>query len=123
MATKASMMADRPTFDQIVAETDPVKLKALGRTVTPFEAELWEGHLEETAFEIVRQKFEADASLRQLLLSTGDALICNANPDDLIWGAGIAAGDPRLRDPAKWKGSNLLGKALMRVREHVGLAL
>ena len=37
MLTKASMMADRRTFDQIVTETDPDELKALGRQVTSFD--------------------------------------------------------------------------------------
>ena len=118
MATKASMMGDRSTFDKIVAEEDPQKLKTLGRKVTPFDQELWEVLLKRTAFEIVRQKFEADAGLRQLLLSTTDALICNANQADLIWGAGITVGDPRLQEPDKWPGGNLLGEALMSVRKH-----
>ena len=32
----------------------------------------------------------------------------------------MARTDPRANDPARWQGSNLLGKAWMRVRDEVG---
>ena len=38
-------------------------------------------------------------------------------PTDTIWGIGMEASDPNSTSPAKWKGKNLLGKALMRVRD------
>ena len=33
-----------------------------------------------------------------------------------IWGIGMRASHKDARDPSKWKGLNLLGKALMKVR-------
>mmetsp|Transcript_69312 Transcript_69312/g.122876 ORF Transcript_69312/g.122876 Transcript_69312/m.122876 type:complete len:239 (-) Transcript_69312:400-1116(-) len=119
MLTKAALMEDLETFKAIEKTQDPETVKALGRKVTPFKSELWAKHLEETAFEIVRQKFEADEGLQQVLLSTGDAIICEASPWDRIWGIGIAVGDPRALEPAQWQGRNVLGEALMRVRDHL----
>ena len=104
-------------IDQIVAETDPLKLEACGRMVTPFNEELWKSHLEDTSFEIVRQKFEADSDFAFLLLSTEDALILNAEQDDRIWGAGISVIDVVVHGISVWDGTNLLGEALMRVRD------
>lgn len=121
MVTKASLMGDRQSFDAIVEASDQAIIKALGRKVTPFIRELWDQYLESTAFEIVLQKFQADEGLRELLLSTGDALICEASPWDRIWGIGLAVQDPRTLDPAQWEGRNVLGEALMRVREHFRL--
>ena len=36
---------------------------------------------------------------------------------DRIWGVGLSAEDPRIQDPATWRGQNLLGKVLTRLRE------
>ncbi|MFD7659407.1 NADAR domain-containing protein, partial [Actinosynnema sp. NPDC059797] len=57
------------------------------------------------------------ADLRTSLLSTGDRVLVEASPVDRIWGIGLAADDERALDPASWRGLNLLGEALTRVRE------
>ena len=76
-----------------------------------------ESHLEDTSFEIVRQKFKADSWFASLLLSTEDTLILNAEQDDRIWGAGISVFGVVVYGISVWDGTNLLGEALMRVRD------
>ncbi|GAA3480637.1 hypothetical protein GCM10018966_051670 [Streptomyces yanii] len=61
-------------------------------------------------------KFGQDAGLRAFLLNTGDRVLVEASPLDRIWGIGMAADDPRAEDPARWRGLNLLGFALMEAR-------
>ena len=51
-----------------------------------------------------------------LLLDTGDAILVEAAPRDTIWGVGLGVSNPAARDPARWRGSNLLGFALVRAR-------
>lgn len=51
------------------------------------------------------------------LLETGDAVLVEASPLDKIWGIGLARDNADASNPKKWKGLNLLGKALMAVRE------
>lgn len=41
----------------------------------------------------------------------------DASPHDQVWGIGLTEDDLRARDRAQWRGLNLLGKALTRVRE------
>ncbi|KAJ4377788.1 hypothetical protein N0V83_000618 [Neocucurbitaria cava] len=56
-------------------------------------------------------------NLRAMLMATGKRELVEASPRDRIWGVGFAeknAGENRVR----W-GQNLLGKALMRVRERL----
>ena len=42
-----------------------------------------------------------------------------ASPVDRIWGIGLAAEDARASQPEQWRGLNLLGYALMEVRDRL----
>lgn len=119
MLTKAAMMGDIEMFHEIERAKDPKSCKSLGRGVRHFDDALWKRHLEETAFEVVRQKFESSGDLRRLLLSTGITIIAEAAPNDSIWGIGLGLADDRSLNPAQWCGQNILGYALMRVRSHL----
>ncbi|MCW3095359.1 MAG: hypothetical protein JWL77_977, partial [Chthonomonadaceae bacterium] len=55
-------------------------------------------------------------ALKEMLFATGDKIIAEASPQDAIWGIGMAEDHPNIADTTVW-GQNLLGKALMRVRE------
>ncbi|CAK9100291.1 unnamed protein product [Durusdinium trenchii] len=119
MAIKASLFDDAETFKLIDAAVTPSETKALGRMVKNFNEELWSKHLDQTAFEVVFQKFNSSKRLRELLLKTGKTLIVEAAPNDRIWGVGIAKSDRRIWDPKQWEGKNVLGKALMQARDRL----
>ncbi len=51
------------------------------------------------------------------LLATENKIIVEASQTDKIWGIGLDVIDDRILDESKWQGQNLLGKALMKVRE------
>jgi len=119
MLTKAALMKDREIFEEIIQTKDPAAVKALGRSVSPWNQALWDAHLEAVAFEVVRQKFASSRQLRDLLFTTGDHVIAEATRNDSIWGIGINVDDPRVQDQRQWRGRNVLGFALMRVREHL----
>lgn len=44
-------------------------------------------------------------------------VLVEASPSDSIWGIGLRRDDPDSREPEKWRGENLLGFALMEVRD------
>jgi len=117
MVVKAALMRDRQSLEEICKARDPATCKRLGRKVKGFDAKLWEKHLQDTAFEVVRQKFASDARLRAGLLGTGDAILAEATRNDRIWGIGLDVGDARVQDPKQWPGRNVLGNALMRARK------
>lgn len=116
MLTKASLMGDEEMFMEILRATDPSTCKSLGRGVRNFDEGLWMQHLEEVAFEVVRQKFEGNAHLRSVLLSTGNAILAEASPNDTLWGIGIGTKDDRALHVDQWLGRNILGFALMKAR-------
>ena len=53
------------------------------------------------------------------IVDTGDKILVEASPYDRIWGIGLSATHPDAKNPAKWKGENLLGKVLMDVRNEL----
>lgn len=116
MAAKARLFGDAAAERAIVAATSPADAKRLGRQVAGFDETRWRAE----RFAIVREaslaKFSADRALRDYLLGTGEAVLVEASPDDRVWGIGLPASDERARDPARWRGENLLGFALMHAR-------
>jgi ribA/ribD-fused uncharacterized protein len=119
MCTKAALMNDRETFLEIERAEKQAKAKSLGRQVKNFDEKLWQHYLEDLAFEVEKQKFASAKFLRELLLSTGDAVLVEAAPNDRIWGIGLKGSDERVIDQSQWQGRNVLGYALMRAREYL----
>lgn len=62
-------------------------------------------------------KFSQNEDLLHQLLSTDGSNLVEASPYDRIWGIGINRSDAE--KGKKWKGQNLLGIALMEVREEL----
>lgn len=119
MYQKAMLMGDNKTAQEVLLAVSPAIVKAFGRRVKNFSAELWN----EKKFEIVLQgnlaKFRAHPHLLKMLLATGDRIIAEAADYDRVWGIGLSANDPRAQDQTQWRGENLLGKVLMAVRNQL----
>lgn len=115
MAAKAKIFGDKETYAKIMASSDPREQKALGRQVKNFNATLWANAAEEVVYIGNYAKF-SDPTFKQILLDTGNKEIVEASPYDTIWGIGMGEGDPDRFDKTKWKGTNLLGEVLMKVR-------
>jgi ribA/ribD-fused uncharacterized protein len=122
MAEKARMFGDEATRAEILASASPREHKALGRRVTGFDHAAWEAARLDIVIRGNLAKFGQDPALRAALLATGDKLLVEASPLDRIWGVGLRADDPRIHDQATWRGKNLLGEALMRVRTELRAA-
>lgn len=116
MAGKARLFGDEEMLAEILVAESPKAAKMLGRKVRNFDDEVWKRH----CFDIVvagnLAKFGQNEALGRYLLATGDAVLVEASPRDRIWGIGMGASNPNAQDPEKWRGSNLLGFALMEVR-------
>lgn len=116
MAKKAELFNDIETLNKIMTASDPRTIKKLGREVKNFDPEVWN----EKKFEIVVQgnlaKFSQDPELQDFILSTGNKILVEASPYDKIWGIGLDEKSTDAISPERWKGQNLLGFALMKVR-------
>lgn len=117
MAEKARLFNDTALLAEIVAATTPKAAKALGRKIKNFEQETWVQHRFDIVVRANKAKFEQNETLKLFLLKTGSTVLAEASPTDKIWGIGLAADNPQAPDPSCWTGLNLLGFALMAVRD------
>lgn len=117
MAKKAELFEDREMLEKILAAESPAEAKKLGRNVNNFDQKIWA----ENSFDIVCEgnfhKFSQHEELKEFLLNTKNRIIVEASPVDNIWGIGMAKDNEQAENPRLWKGLNLLGFALMEVRE------
>jgi len=119
MAEKARLFKDEKIEQQILDVSHPHDAKKLGRKVKNFEPKLWNEH----KYEIVKKgnyyKFSQDKDLKQFLIQTKNRVIVEASPRDRIWGIGMSQNNENANNPNLWRGQNLLGFALMEVRDSI----
>lgn len=117
MAEKARLFKDEEILAEILTVPSPAEAKKLGRKVRNFEQSTWEAH----RYEIVKKgnlhKFAQAPELKEFLLNTAPRIIVEASPYDRIWGIGLTQDAKGVEHPMNWKGLNLLGFALMEVRD------
>ena len=82
-----------------------------------FDEYKWQKHRMEIVIIGNLHKFMDNEELKVFLLGTRDKILVEASPYDTVWGIGMKEDDPDCRNPRLWKGENLLGFALMDVRE------
>ena len=117
MYRKAVTFGDEETSRQIMVTNDVGKIKALGRQVKNYNDTVWNGVRQIVIYEGLLQKFSQNPELREKLLATGEKLLAECAVQDKIWGIGLSMNDEKRFDILQWKGQNLLGFALMLVRE------
>jgi hypothetical protein len=119
MHGKAVLFGDLEVAERILASESPKAQKALGRKVKGFDERRWNRERERIVYEGNHAKFTQNEELLKALLATAGTELVEASPVDLIWGVGLAEDDPRIQDPSRWRGQNLLGKVLTRLREEL----
>ena len=119
MYEKAVLFNDHATAEKVLQTNNAAEIKALGRTVRNFDDDVWIKNREEIVYKGVLEKFRQNAELSKKLKETGEDLIAECAVKDRIWGIGLSMQDDGRLCTDKWKGKNLLGKILMRVRDNI----
>ncbi len=117
MAEKARLFGDVDTLERILASYEPMEQKKLGRRVQGYDDAKWKAHCFDAVLRGNVAKFSQNEKLRDYLLSTGDGILVEASPKDEVWGIGLEGSHPDAINPRRWPGTNLLGFALMEVRD------
>jgi len=117
MYHKAILFGDIEVANKILNCDSPKTAKDLGRVVKDYSEIIWNEH----KFDIVVNgnyfKFAQNKELFKFLMETGDKILVEASPYDKIWGIGMKEDNPLIKNPENWQGENLLGFALMEVRD------
>lgn len=121
MAYKADLFDDLETLEEIINETNPQKIKELGRKIKNFDENVWNNNKYNIVIHGNYLKFMQNENMKRILLDTKEKIIVEASPYDRIWGVGLSETDERIYNPNNWNGENLLGFALMEVRDSLRL--
>jgi ribA/ribD-fused uncharacterized protein len=117
MANKALLFGDTDTYLKIINANSPGEAKELGRKVIGFDEQTWV----ENRYDIVVKgnihKFNQHPAFADFLLNTKERILVEASPVDKIWGIGLSKDAEQIDNPHFWNGENLLGFALMEVRD------
>lgn len=119
MHSKAILFGDAEISKKILNTDDVAEIKALGRKVRNYDEALWSGMRHIIVYNGLLEKFRQNDGLRKRLLSTKDDILAECAPHDRIWGIGLSVTDEQRLYPELWNGQNLLGFALMCVREQL----
>ena len=96
--------------------TSPSEQKTIGRELD-LDRKAWNQTVKwEVQLTAVRAKFRQNPHLAAKLLATGQKPIGEASPTDRVFGIGLAPSNKEAQDVKNWRGTNLLGEALMTVR-------
>jgi hypothetical protein len=118
MYCKARLFSDTVVADKILEASHPREHKRLGRLVSGFDQARWDVMAMTYMRLGNREKFAQNPGPLAVLLRSAGTVIVEASPSDKLWGAGLAADDPRILDPGLWPGRNLAGKNLMDLRDN-----
>lgn len=117
MAHKALLFGDKYNFDRIINCNKPGEAKDIGRQVLGYDEQTWN----DNKFEIVKlgniHKFNQNKAFCDYLLNTENRILVEASPVDTIWGIGLSQDSQDIDNIYAWRGLNLLGFALMEVRD------
>ena len=116
MWAKAMFFRDLDIAAEALAERDPRVVKGLGRLVKNYDDAEWSCVREGIMAHVNLLKYRQNPAMGKELLDTGTRILVEASPVDRVWGVGLGENDPLILDEHNWRGTNLLGKALMTVR-------
>lgn len=122
MAEKARAFNDKESLDKILSTKNSRKQKELGRKIKNYDDEVWSKIRYEVVVKGNYAKFTQNENLKNQLLDTGNKIIVEASPYDTIWGIGLSEFDESRFNEDLWRGKNLLGKAIMQVREMIAVS-
>lgn len=120
MWRKAMLFYDINTADKILKEEKPSKMKNYGREIEGYIDEDWNVIRKKVTLKACLEKFKQNEELKEKLLEFDvNSIFVNCNPYEKVWGIGLRPDDPRTYYKSRWKGKNLLGDCLSRVRKEL----
>jgi ribA/ribD-fused uncharacterized protein len=105
-------------LEAILKENSSTKIKKYGRQVKNYDDNIWEQIRYNIMLCALRLKFNQNENIKQKLIATNPKILYEASKYDKIWGIGFYDMDAINTDKKNF-GRNLLGKALMELRNEL----
>ena len=115
-AELAKALGDETNRQKIMLARSPLQIHYTAEQIPEF-ASLWKENLTRLLYEVNLHKFTRYPDLQAMLLQTGNAILGAYLPNDVLLGIGISLDREESKKKMYWTGENLLGKALMEVRQ------
>jgi ribA/ribD-fused uncharacterized protein len=119
--SKAFIFKDYASMQSILRTDEPNRQKAIGRKVKNYDDSTWSDKCYMIMIEGLYAKFSQNDTLKKKLLSIPNARFVEASPYDKKWGIGLNINHRDVSKPSKWPGQNMLGEALMEVRDDLNV--
>ncbi|XP_045158905.2 protein starmaker-like [Mercenaria mercenaria] len=113
---KAVTFKDNVRAYEIMRTTDPKQQKKLGRQVTPFDKGVWGQKCVAVVMKGSLAKYRQNLEMKKALFASYPKTLVEASPRDRLWGIGLGRNNIKAQDRATWRGKNLLGDTLTKVR-------
>jgi ribA/ribD-fused uncharacterized protein len=122
MAEIAKSFNDNENLEKIMGVESPEEITYSVKDV-PGDAEInetkWNDLTKRLLYDVNLAKFNQYPELTSRLLETKNATLGAYIPDDNLIGIGISLDNIQSQNPVNWTGQNLLGKALMDIRQKI----
>lgn len=119
MYTKCMVFGDERSAARVMMTDNPERQQDIGKKANGYIEHVWAGMRQIVLLDGLRAKFTQNNDLRKKLLATGDAWLVECARTDKTWACGISLHDDKRKNTAEWKGTNILGFALMQVRKEL----
>ena len=117
MYKKCEIFGDMDSAKKVLSTEDTKLQQTIGRNANGYVSNMWAGMRQVIVLRGLFAKFSQNEDLKQNLLNTDDAYLVECARTDKVWACGRRLDDDRRFDASLWNGQNILGFALMEVRE------
>ena len=118
---KAMACGNHQAATSIMMSQDPVLMKKIGDGLQ-INHKLWREKGKDVMMQGLQAKFKQNQALADTLKATRSHTLVECNAFDRIWGNGLRLHDKLSDDCTTWKGENLLGSCLDKVRNELFLS-
>lgn len=116
-AELAKLFEDQPNHEKIMSSETANEITYSVKNISNEDESKWNEAMKKLIYDVNLAKFNQYAELSGRLIETQNAILGAYEPNDSLIGIGIAPENPLAKNPINWGGQNILGKALMEIRE------
>ena len=113
---KALYFGDSVTANSILKSATALDVKRLSYKIENFNKQQWVRDGYEICEQGIREKFEQNELLRNMLKTTRPKVLAESSLDR-VWGTGLSLNDKDALNASKWNGEGWLSRMLMGIRD------